>query len=141
MRHGVSVAGLLIVNNKALLIRRAKTESFLPGYYELPGGKVELSEKPEKSLEREFQEETNLTIKVRRPYSVFTYDIAKDETIHVVEIVYFVELVGDLNKLKLSKEHDDYKWIKFEDLSTLKLSDQIKKNIEEGFKLITSEFS
>ena len=39
-------------DEKVLLLRRSKKEKFLPGYFELPGGKVDFGENPEKALER-----------------------------------------------------------------------------------------
>ncbi|MGX9706885.1 NUDIX domain-containing protein [Laceyella sacchari] len=37
---------------KTLIIKRSLREAFLPGFYELPGGKVDFGENPEEALKR-----------------------------------------------------------------------------------------
>lgn len=54
----ITVAGFLCVDDKVLVIRRSEKETYLTGYYELPGGKVDFGEHPKISLEREFLEES-----------------------------------------------------------------------------------
>ena len=49
----VLVGGLIFKNGKILLLKRTETKKFLPGYYDLPGGKVEPGEDPNHALIRE----------------------------------------------------------------------------------------
>ena len=130
----ITVGGLLIKDNKALIVRRSAEEGYLTGFYELPGGKIDFGETPEQSLEREFFEETNIKVKTVKPFRIFTY-ISHDNNRHTVEIVYLVKAISDTN-VKLSQEHDDYKWIALEEINRFNVSDEIKTNIVEGFKLI-----
>lgn len=57
-------ADAIIKNNKGeiLLLRRAITDIFCPDCWSLPGGKIEVGEKPEEAVIREVKEETNLNI-------------------------------------------------------------------------------
>lgn len=106
----IVVSGLLQYEGKALLIRRSGREKFYPGHFELPGGKIEFGEDPVKALEREFLEETNLKIEVGEPLRTFSY-ISDERRRHTVEIVYRVDLISDPTEIKLSEDHDDFKWV------------------------------
>ena len=131
----ITVGGLLVKDNKVLVVRRSSAEPYLTGYYELPGGKVDFGDYPKESLEREFMEEVNLKVIALHPYRVFTY-ISDKGNRHTVELVYFVELNDDVKNIKLSEEHDDFKWISAEEVNDLQISDEIKMNIKVGFKEI-----
>src|SRR5687768_16315391 len=110
----VVATGLLIHNEHALIIRRGLHEKFLPGKYELPGGKVDFGEDPSISLSREFSEEVNIKIEVTIPFRTFSY-VMEDENRHSIEIMYLVKLLGDPRDIKLSEDHDDFKWITIDD--------------------------
>jgi len=131
----ITVGGLLIKDDKVLVVRRSSAEPYLTGYYELPGGKVDFGDHPKESLEREFMEEVNLKVIALHPYRVFTY-ISDKGNRHTVELVYFVQLDDDIKNIKLSEEHDDFKWISAEEVDDLQISDEIKMNIKVGFKEI-----
>ncbi len=53
-------AAILVHEDRVLLVRRSKTESFLPGVWGVPCGKVEPGEKPDEAAVRELREETGL---------------------------------------------------------------------------------
>jgi len=131
----ISVGGLLYHNGKVLVVRRSSAEHYLTGYYELPGGKVDFGDHPKESLEREFMEEVNLKVIALHPYRVFTY-ISDNGNCHTVELVYFVQLDDDIKNIRLSEEHDDFKWILPDEIDSLKISDEIKMNIKVGLKEI-----
>lgn len=131
----ITVGGLLVVDGKILIVRRSEKEDTLKGFYELPGGKVDFGEHPKDSLKREFMEETNLEVEIERPYRIFTY-VTHEGNRHTIEIVYITVLNDNIENLKLSGEHDDYKWISIEEVDGFEMSDQIKINIKEGFALL-----
>ena len=60
----------------AVLIARRPSDIVLPGFWELPGGKIEPGETPQVCLAREFLEELGLTIAVGQelPASDHLYD-------------------------------------------------------------------
>jgi len=43
----VLAEGALFNNEKLLVVKRSETKKFLPGYWELPGGKLEFGESPQ----------------------------------------------------------------------------------------------
>ncbi|MEA3430051.1 MAG: NUDIX hydrolase [Nanoarchaeota archaeon] len=131
----ITVGGLLVKDNKVLVVRRSSAEPYLTGYYELPGGKVDFGDHPKDTLEREFMEEVNLKIIALHPYRIFTY-ISEKGNRHTVELVYFVKLDDEVDNIKLSDEHDDFKWVSVDEIDTLQISDEIKTNIKAGLKEI-----
>jgi 8-oxo-dGTP diphosphatase len=126
---------MLVHEGKALIIRRSIKESFLPGYFELPGGKVNFGEHPEVALIREFKEETRLNITVKQPIRAFHY-VTLANTLQTVEIVYIVTLADGLDDIVLTPAHDQFRWITNDRLNSLKLSDEIRANLLAGFKLV-----
>lgn len=106
----ILVSGLLQHNGRVLLVRRPPNESLFPGNFEFPSGKVEFGEDPSEALEREFLEETNLKIKVGEPIRTFAY-VSDEGCRHTVEIVYRVVLISDPFEIRLSEDHDEFKWV------------------------------
>lgn len=105
----------MFITIKLLVIRRSKDESFLPGRYEFPGGKVDFGEQPEEALIREFEEEVKVSIKVENPIMCFSY-ISESNKRHTVEIFY--KVMADNPIITLSADHDDYKFINKEEIDT-----------------------
>jgi 8-oxo-dGTP diphosphatase len=64
------VAGLIIGDDRRILITQRRADQALPLQWEFPGGKVELGESPVAALERELQEEIGVTVEVGRIWDV-----------------------------------------------------------------------
>lgn len=129
----IVVSGFLHHQGKVLVIQRSFDEAFLPGFFELPGGKVDFGENPSDALKREFFEEVNLNVSVIGPYRTFSY-ISDEGRRHTVEIVYFVQLNSNDFTLRLSPAHISYQWVNLEDLDQLQASNEVKQNIKIGFE-------
>lgn len=52
MYQKIVCTGFIYHQGKMLIIKRSLREAFLPGFYELPGGKVDFGENPEEALKR-----------------------------------------------------------------------------------------
>lgn len=114
---------VIVKDGKYLVLKRALDSKNYPGFWDFPGGKLELGEDPYESLEREVMEETNLKIKVGKP--VFTFsEMSWDQRGYVVFILYDCELVD--GELKLSEEHTNSKWAS---------AGEIKESDVEGYML------
>ncbi len=127
----ISVAGVLVVDNKFLFVERSQHDNFLPTYFEFPGGKVEFGESLEEALKREFFEETNLRVNVESmPMRTFSFFTDKGRR-HSIELVYRVSLAKDesVDNLRLSKEHDSFRWLLPDEINSIKTTDEIKKNV------------
>ena len=100
---------------KILIVRRGPGQ-IGAGFWEFPGGKVELGESPEQALHREIEEELGIRIKVQ---ALIGEDVHHYPTKTIRLRVYRAEALQE--KLVLT-EHDDFKWclpseIKLEELS------------------------
>ena len=62
------VAGALLRDGRLLLTRRPDGDP-LAGFWELPGGKVEVDETPEAALAREWHEELGVDVESSEPVS------------------------------------------------------------------------
>lgn len=114
-RQDIAVGGILVVDGKALMIRRAPHEHSSAGYWESPKGSVEWGETPDQALKREFMEEVNLRIELDKVHEIYshTYNHHEGFKVHFWEIEYFVHLApGEtLDNLKLSVDHDAYRFV------------------------------
>ncbi len=98
----VCVDGVVVKNNKVLLIRRA-TEPFR-NQWVLPGGHVERGETTGQATVREIEEETGLVTRVTKYLGVYS-NPNRDPRWHSVSNVYFCNITGgSLCKTSEAKE-------------------------------------
>jgi 8-oxo-dGTP diphosphatase len=97
-------------DGKLLIARRALTESFLPGVYEMPGGHIEFGETMEEGLAREIKEELHVDVKIGEPFYVFT--TTDSEIQHTIEVDYFATLIDPNQNIELNPEdHSEFRWV------------------------------
>ncbi|MBI4132970.1 MAG: NUDIX hydrolase [Candidatus Sungbacteria bacterium] len=117
--HRVVASGILILNGRVLLLRRAPNEFPSPDTWALPSGAMELGEIPSQTIVREFWEETGLKIGVRQRIAVEAYFYDKPESrIHIIEYIHWVELVSSDCEVRLSPEHTEYSFVRESDLGS-----------------------
>ena len=113
---GIDVTAAIIYGERKVLVARRPAGKHLAGYWEFPGGKVELDETPEKCLAREILEELNLEIRVGGFIAKSIHDYG-DKRINLM--AYEVrEYSGDL----VLAEHDEIAWVDLAELRTIKLA-------------------
>ena len=110
-------AGAIIYNTKnkkfLLLFREAKDK--YKDSWDFPRGLVE--EEDEKStVEREIKEETGINNVefVPKFREVISFFYRRDEELVKKEIIYYLVMTKQ-DEIETSYEHDDYKWLDFED--------------------------
>lgn len=130
----LGVTGFIINRQKVLLLKRSSKEKLLPGFFEMPGGKIKFKETAEYALIREIKEETNLTAQVLAPYNIFSY-FSNNKTSQTFDL-QFICRVKKITKLKLSREHESYVWANLKELKKLKTSPETRQAILRGFKTI-----
>jgi len=109
-----NTAGAFVMKGKKFLIlQRSKKETSKHGLWELPGGKVEKGETPRETAVIETQEEAGLdvTLKVNLGPHI---DDKKKKVYHA-----FIATPKKGQKVKLSFEHSDYKWVTPEEVMAM----------------------
>ncbi|MCL2687471.1 MAG: NUDIX domain-containing protein [Methanobrevibacter sp.] len=129
--YGLAMRGLLKQNDEILILKRHPNSRTNPNRWELPGGKVDPGEDFDKALIREFDEETNLEIKINDLIGAVQEDFPHKRT---VAIVMNVEIIS--GEIKISDEHTDWKWATIEEIKELKISGWFEKLlIEKNYNL------
>jgi len=131
-----SVAGGLIFKNfntdkgKLLIIQRAKDDHW-PNFWEIPRGKVEEGENLKQGLLREVKEETGLDIVPLRYFNKFNYIVENNGVVErfTTQYNFICKMKNEDDEIKLSHEHQDYKWISYDAEAELYLNDEIKKTV------------
>ena len=125
MNQRVVTGGFIVSNNKFLLVKRADNDTFYPGVWEIPGGKLEFGEATETGLRRELKEEVGLEVEIISPISVWDYTNQENST-QYVEIDFLCKYKGD-SKVIISEEHSDFKWVTFDELDNFDISPPAKQ--------------
>ncbi|WP_084281421.1 aminoglycoside 6'-N-acetyltransferase [Alkaliphilus transvaalensis] len=93
----------LIIKNKHFLVMHKKGDDH---QWELPGGRMEFGETAEMTVVREIEEETGLVVE---PVKILdTWNLVREDR-QITGIIYLCSLKE--GKIKLSHEHDAYRWI------------------------------
>lgn len=121
----LAVGGALVRRGRILLVQRAANRTWLPGYWELPGGRVEAGEQLERALVREFREEAGLRVRVRRPYAAYVFR-KPYEGRPLAEIDYVVSGRGPV---RINDESAAFLWASRDDLPRLKMAPEMRASI------------
>jgi len=120
----VALKALIVKNGKILIIKRSSKEDVFANEWDLPGGKLKFGENPVNGLKREVFEETGLKIKIVKPISVWTFFKNSGKT-QVIGITFLARVIS--GKIRLGKEHTDFKWILPKEIDKYKIHEEIKK--------------
>jgi 8-oxo-dGTP diphosphatase len=128
-RLRASIYGVLEEDDKILV----QGQVGIPNY-SLPGGAIEIGEKLEEALAREFKEETGLEIKPLKLLGVkddfITFDDGSD--VHSILIFYLVEKIGGaLIKESNGFDSDEALFIPIEELKSGKIQRVFKSIVED----------
>lgn len=137
----VVLGGIVLCDNKLLIIQRSSDEEILPNMWELPSGKKEPLESSEASLVREVAEETGLKVEIIAPIDVFDYQIEKPEEIRDSTQINFLVQPVDSSEVKLSSEHQDFKWIGEKELDSFPVSGKVKISLKKAFSYLSKNTS
>jgi 8-oxo-dGTP pyrophosphatase MutT (NUDIX family) len=107
-------------DNRILFLKRPHEDRTLPNMFCLPGGKKdEITETLEDCMIREVKEETNLDL---HSFSIKLVAIVK-------HIGFYTATAVDLDKLKISNEHESYKFVS--DLDSIDIAPITKYVVSE----------
>jgi len=129
----VVLAGIVIHDGRALLLKRSGRDQILPGLWELPSGKKEDLEDWREALIREVAEESGIDAEPVAPIDVYGYVVEKDgETRDMTQINFLMRVIGE-PEVRLSDEHDDFAWVTEPELDRRNTSEQTKHAIRMAF--------
>lgn len=114
MKKHVNVVGAVIVNevNQIFCALRSPLMT-LPNLWEFPGGKIEIGEMPEQTLQRELMEELQIEVSVGEQVESTYYEYES----FTIQLTTFYTTI--LTGTPVLTEHADYKWVNVEDLLSL----------------------
>lgn len=119
---GLSVRILLKdTQHRVLLVKRAQQTRTNPGRWELPGGKLDPRESFTDGLQREVREETGLDISLHHALGVAEQELPDFRVIHLI-----LTATTENPFIHLSEEHEEYRWVSFDEMKSLDLADWLK---------------
>ena len=111
---------LLVKGNKYLMVKRSFEEENYPGYWGVPGGKMEEGESPKDALIREIKEELGIIITDLKPLGKYEFNSR-------LFVFYHEDPEFDESSITLNEEHTDARFFSF-------LEIQNNKNIIPNMK-------
>jgi 8-oxo-dGTP diphosphatase len=96
-----------------LALRRAPSDQYMPGAWDLPGGKIEFGETPSEAVARETMEESGINAQVVGALDFWVKFPVPD--VQYIGIVFVC--VADQAEVILSEEHDEVAWVSQETAS------------------------
>ena len=128
-RFPVSVKGIVVRDGAVVLVRNRRDE------WELPGGKLELGESPERCVAREIEEELALDVEPSTLVDSWVYTIAPGT--HVLVLTYGCTERATRDAV-LSREHTRLEWIALDEVVELRMPDAYKTSIARYRQLVAS---
>jgi len=112
---GIGVNAFVVDGDKILLLKRRDNDPHNPGSWDIPGGRIDLSEQLEAALKREIMEETGLNVEISVPFEAHTF--TRDDGQFIIMISYACKLSGQ-QKIKLSEEHTSFEWVNVDEVAS-----------------------
>jgi 8-oxo-dGTP diphosphatase len=126
-----ALKAIVVKNGKILILKRSSKEDCFQEMWDIPGGRINFGEEPEEALRREVKEETGLEIEVIKPVRVWTFFKDNGRT-QVIGITLLCKHKS--GRVKLSEEHEDFKWVEPREIENYNIHEGIKKDMKEAFK-------
>lgn len=127
-KHTLTARVIIKFGEEILLVRRSHTDS-RGGFYELPGGTVDAGESLEVAARREVKEETGLDLGELIFKETNSYKVGEEQRLSGI---FVAESTTD--KVVLSHEHDDYKWVSADNFNNVELEPHYQKYLANYFK-------
>lgn len=112
----VNRAVILNKHGSILIIKRSSDDSYMQGKWELPGGKLDIGQDISNALEREVLEETGLVIIPMDKVAYWHSEIISSGKYKGLPYIVLIGISRSIGgQVKISREHQDFKWIKAKD--------------------------
>ena len=135
----VACKGIIVRDDKVLLLRESATHitNSQAGKYQFPGGRIEPGEPFADGLAREVREETGLKIEIGKPFYVGEWTpVVKGQQLHIVGIFFLCKDNG--GDVVISEEHDDYQWLREDEVNELAIMEPDDEVIAQLFASLRS---
>lgn len=111
VRFGILAGAITLrAGNEVLLLQRSMRETFMPGAWGLPCGKIEYGEDPADAALRELKEESGIAGRVDRLVGYSTFFSTKDGVrVHNLQVNFAVTALTD--DVQLDPSMQDYRWL------------------------------
>lgn len=119
--YPVSIKGVLFVGRQVVLVQNDRSE------WELPGGRLEIGETPEKTLAREFEEELSIRVETLCIIDCYLFEVVPSKQVFIV--TYGCRLQGKFEPT-LSVEHTAFGLHALDALDRLPLPAGYKRSIQ-----------
>lgn len=127
----IAVSAFIIRDEKLLLLKRGEDDDFLPGYWEVPGGKVEDNESIEEGVIRETQEEAGLGVTPGPLFGYFEYVSGSGKK--TVNLNFICQIATDGIVDVGTGEMERAEWVAETELSSYKISDVMRAACVQAF--------
>ncbi len=108
----IITSGLIMRDDgRFLIVKRSDNDDYMPGLWELPGGKSEETESPEDATIRELKEETGLDVEIGAPFNIEFFLFKNNE--FCLDLFYECKMTNQNQEVKLSEEHSEFAWVNF----------------------------
>ncbi|MBU1202750.1 NUDIX hydrolase [Patescibacteria group bacterium] len=120
-----TVKALFEKDKRILLVKDPK------GVWEMPGGRIEHGETPEKALKRELKEELGWNnVDIKNIVDSWTFSSEVDDTNYHFIILTYVCDFGE-EEIKENDEYTEYRWVPVDEIDGLNMRDGYKKTIKK----------
>lgn len=129
--------GAVVVNTKGqiLLIKRSSKLDWHPGEWEIMYGRIAQHEDAQRGLAREVQEELGIEVVAGSPLTCWHIYRGHEESAHNELIgITFLATTEQL-EIKLSEEHEEYRWVSPQEALDLIKVEGIKRDINAYINL------
>ncbi len=131
----IRVCGITFISDKLLLITHKKSGK---EYWVFPGGKVEFGEKAECAILREFMEELNLEVKIKR-FLFYNESLPPDYPVHSLNLFFLLKPLTTKIKLEENSIIGKYDLFKKSSIKDIQLYPKINNVVIKNFSLWLNE--
>ena len=132
---GLAARGICEYDDKVLLLKIRSKSGHDAGKWEIPGGKVKEGEFFDQALKREFMEEAGLEINIESLYNVIQNDYIACKTNESVKSIQLImKVTSSSDDVKISDEHEEYKWFSKMELQELIDNEMLSRAAMNSFK-------
>lgn len=108
-------------DGRLLMVRKALTDPFQPGRWELPGGRLQQGETPDEALAREVREEVGLTVQPGLPLALWSWRLQDSTVVAVARSCEIVSGELDLSGHDVGDHIERAAWVELDTVLKLDL--------------------